>query len=89
MTDLVDTEWHSEAITWIGRRHTTTDAFAGALTPRVVVLFSGIVRSGFNAMALAPKERAGADVHSWRALPQRPRRATPAGLYRAPRRSRG
>ena len=45
-------------------RYTTTDAFAGVLTPVVVLLFGGLIRRGFNAMALALKERAEADIHS-------------------------
>ncbi len=45
-------------------RYTTTDAFTGVLTPLVVLLFGGLIRRGFNAMALALKERAEADIHS-------------------------
>ena len=45
-------------------RYMTTDAFAGVLTPVVVLLFGGLIRRGFNAMALALKERAEADIHS-------------------------
>ncbi len=39
-------------------RYVTTDAFAGPLTPLVVLLFGRLVRGGFNAMARALKERA-------------------------------
>ena len=45
-------------------RYTTTDAFTGVITPLVVLLFGGLIRRGFNAMALALKERAEADIHS-------------------------
>ena len=45
-------------------RYTTTDAFTGVLTPLVVLSFGGLIRHGFNAMAVALKERAEAEVHS-------------------------
>ena len=45
-------------------RYTTTDAFTGVLTPLVVLLFGGLIRRGFNAMALALKERAEEGIHS-------------------------
>ncbi len=45
-------------------RYTTTDAFTGVLTPLVVLLFGGLIRRGFNAMALALKERAEKGIHS-------------------------
>ena len=41
-------------------RYLTADAFTGLLTPLVVLLFGGLVRGGFNAMAVALKERAEA-----------------------------
>ena len=45
-------------------RYMTTDAFTGVLTPLVVLLFGGLIRRGFNAMALALKERAEEGIHS-------------------------
>ncbi len=45
-------------------RYITTDAFTGVLTPLVVLSFGGVIRRGFNAMAVALKERAEAEVHS-------------------------
>lgn len=45
-------------------RYITTDAFAGILTPLVVLSFGGLIRRGFNAMAVALKERAEAQDHS-------------------------
>lgn len=45
-------------------RYTTTDTLAGVLTPLVVVLFGGLIRRGFNEMAMALKERAEAGVRS-------------------------
>lgn len=45
-------------------RYVTTDAFTGVLTPLVVLSFGGLIRRGFNAMAVALKERAEAEVHS-------------------------
>ena len=45
-------------------RYTTTDAFTGVLTPLVVLLFGGLIRGGFNAMALALKERAEEGVRA-------------------------
>ena len=41
--------------------YTTTDGFTGFLTPVVVLLFGGLIRRGFNAMAWALKERAEAE----------------------------
>ena len=41
-------------------RYITTDTFNGLLTPLVVLLFGGPIRRGFNAMALALKQRAEA-----------------------------
>ena len=43
-----------------GARYLTADAFTGLLTPLVVLLFGGLVRGGFNAMAGALRERAEA-----------------------------
>ena len=45
-------------------RYTTTDAFAGVLAPLAVLSFGGLIRRGFNAVAVALKERAEAEVHS-------------------------
>ena len=45
-------------------RYLTTDAFAGILTPLVVVLFAKLIRNGFNAAALALKARAEATAAS-------------------------
>lgn len=41
-------------------RYVSTDAFNGLLTPLVVLLFGALIRRGFNAMAVALKERAEA-----------------------------
>ena len=43
-------------------RYTTSDEFKGVLMPLVIMLSGGFVRRGFNAVALALKRRAEAEV---------------------------
>lgn len=43
-----------------GCRYLTTDTMSGLLAPLVALLFGSLIRSGFNAMAAALKERAEA-----------------------------
>ena len=50
-------EQRLEALSDTRCRYTTTDTFTGVLTPLVVLLFGGLIRRGFNAMARALKER--------------------------------
>ena len=45
-------------------RYTTSDEFKGVLTPLVILFTGGFVRRGFNAVALALKRRAEAEVGS-------------------------
>ena len=53
-------EQRLEALSETRCRYLTTDAFAGPLTPLIVLLFGGLIRRGFNEMALALKARAEA-----------------------------
>ena len=57
-------EQRLEALSETRCRYTTTDVFTGVLTPLVVLLFGGLIRRGFNAMARALKERAEAVVRA-------------------------
>ena len=57
-------EQHLEALGETRCRYTTADAFTGVLTPLVVLLFGGLIRRGFNAMARALKERVEARVRA-------------------------
>ena len=45
-------------------RYTTSDEFKGVLMPLVILFTGGFVRRGFNAVALALKRRAEAEVGS-------------------------
>lgn len=51
-------EQRLEALSESSCRYVSTDAFNGLLTPLVVLLFGALIRRGFNAMAVALKERA-------------------------------
>ena len=44
--------------------YTTSDEFKGVLMPLVILLSGGFVRRGFNALALALKRRAEAEVQA-------------------------
>lgn len=51
-------EQHLKALGDSRCRYITTDSFNGVLTPLVVLLCGGAIRRGFNAMAVALRDRA-------------------------------